>query len=105
MVMTRANEVIDISDDDENDVLPIQEHIWKQTLFKALNAIQAERELVSLNSYQEFVNPGLKIRGRQLVPLPLTDHYAEVIKDCAVRFRVLTMRLEIRGSLTTRSSS
>ncbi|CAJ0548767.1 Ff.00g023800.m01.CDS01 [Fusarium sp. VM40] len=80
MAMTRANEVIDISDDDENDVLPIQEHIWKQTLFKALNAIQAERELVALNNYQEFVNPGLKIRGRQLIPLPLTDHYAEVIK-------------------------
>lgn len=80
MAMTRANEVIDISDDDENDVLPIQEHIWKQTLFKALNGIQAERELVALNRYQEFVNPGLKIRGRQLIPLPLTDHYAEVIK-------------------------
>lgn len=80
MVMTSANEVIDISDDDENDVLPIQEHVWKQTLFKTLNAIQAERELVSLNSYQEFVNPGLEIRGRPLIPLPLTDHYAEVIK-------------------------
>ncbi|KAM0223903.1 hypothetical protein ACHAPA_005351 [Fusarium lateritium] len=80
MVMTRANEVIDISDDEENDVLPIQEHIWKQTLFKTLNAIQAERELVSLNSYQEFVNPGLKIQARQLIPLPLTEHYAEVIK-------------------------
>jgi hypothetical protein len=80
MVMTGANEVIDISDDDENDVLPIQEHIWKQTLFKTLNAIQAERELVSWNSYQEFVNPGLKIRGRPLIPLPLTGHYVEVIK-------------------------
>ncbi|KAM0344340.1 hypothetical protein ACHAPU_007698 [Fusarium lateritium] len=78
--MARTNEVIDISDDDDNAVPPIQEHIWKQTLFNALNAIKADRKLVSFNSYQEFVNPGLKVRGHQTVPLPLTDHYAEVIK-------------------------
>ncbi|KAF5669023.1 2OG-Fe(II) oxygenase [Fusarium heterosporum] len=78
--MARINEVIDISDDDDNVVPPIQEHIWKQTLFNALNAIKADRKLVSFNRYQEFVNPGLKFRGHQVVPLPLTDHYVEVIK-------------------------
>ncbi|KAF4994982.1 hypothetical protein FGRMN_5429 [Fusarium graminum] len=78
--MARINEVIDISDDDDNAVPPIQEHIWKQTLFNALNAIKADKKLVSFNRYQEFVSPGLKFRGHQVVPLPLTADYAEVIK-------------------------
>ncbi|KAF9777670.1 hypothetical protein IL306_004346 [Fusarium sp. DS 682] len=80
MVMSHPQEVIEISDDEDNDAPQIKESEWKKRLFASLNAIQAERKFVAFKSYQEFVNPGLKIRGHQVIPLPLTDHYAEIIK-------------------------
>jgi hypothetical protein len=78
--MLQPQDVIEISDDDDGDAPQIKESEWKKKLFASLNAIQAERKLISFRSYQEFVNPGLKIGGQQTIPLPLTDHYAEVIK-------------------------
>ncbi|KAF4954790.1 hypothetical protein FGADI_5088 [Fusarium gaditjirri] len=78
--MLQPQHVIEISDDDDDDAPEIEESEWKKKLFASLNAIQAERNLVSFRSYQVFVNPGLKIGGQQIIPLPLTDHYAEIIK-------------------------
>ncbi|KAF5536783.1 hypothetical protein FPHYL_12891 [Fusarium phyllophilum] len=79
--MLQPQHVIEISDDDVDDAPEIEESEWKKKLFASLNAIQAEPKLVSFRSYQEFVNPGLKIGGQQRIPLPLTDHYAEIIKE------------------------
>ncbi|KAI1043992.1 hypothetical protein LB505_010856 [Fusarium chuoi] len=79
--MLQPQHVIEISDDDDDDAPEIEESEWKKRLFASLNAIQAEPRLVSFRSYQEFVNPGLKIGGQQIIPLPLTDHYADIIKE------------------------
>ncbi|KAF5645534.1 hypothetical protein F52700_2097 [Fusarium sp. NRRL 52700] len=79
--MLQPQHVIEISDDDDDDAPEIEESEWKKKLFASLNAIQAEPNLVSFRGYQEFVNPGLKIGGRQIIPLPLTDHYAGIIKE------------------------
>ncbi|KAF5532344.1 hypothetical protein FNAPI_12969 [Fusarium napiforme] len=79
--MLQPQHVIEISDDDDDDAPEIEESEWKKKLFASLNAIQAEPKLVSFKSYQEFVNPGLKIGGQQIIPLPLTDHYADIIKE------------------------
>ncbi|KAG5808979.1 hypothetical protein H9Q71_006567 [Fusarium xylarioides] len=79
--MLQPQHAIEISDDDDDDVPEIEESEWKKKLFASLNAIQAEPKLVSFRSYQEFVNPGLKIGGQQRIPLPLTDHYADIIKE------------------------
>ncbi|QGI60785.1 hypothetical protein CEK26_004756 [Fusarium fujikuroi] len=79
--MLQPQHVIEISDDDDDDAPEIEESEWKKKLFASLNAIQAEPRLVSFRSYHEFVNPGLKIGGQQIIPLPLTDHYADIIKE------------------------
>ncbi|KAF5638530.1 hypothetical protein F25303_7645 [Fusarium sp. NRRL 25303] len=79
--MIQPQHVIEISDDDDDDAPEIEESEWKKKLFASLNAIQAEPRLVSFRSYHEFVNPGLKIGGQQIIPLPLTDHYADIIKE------------------------
>ncbi|KAF5608726.1 uncharacterized protein FSUBG_4395 [Fusarium subglutinans] len=79
--MLQPQHVIEISDDDDDDASEIEETDWKKKLFASLNAIQAEPKLVCFRSYQEFVNPGLKIGGQQIIPLPLTDHYADIIKQ------------------------
>ncbi|PNP85664.1 hypothetical protein FNYG_00720 [Fusarium nygamai] len=79
--MLQPQHVIEISDDDDDDAPEIEESEWKKKLFASLNAIQAEPKLVSFKSYQEFVNPGLKIGGQQIIPLPLTVHYADIIKE------------------------
>ncbi|KAF4454131.1 hypothetical protein F53441_3317 [Fusarium austroafricanum] len=63
--MVHSHAVIEISDDDDGTT--------KMTEGRAQNRI--------LKSYQEFANPSLKIQGHQTIPLPLTDHYAEVIKS------------------------
>ncbi|EWG42053.1 hypothetical protein FVEG_04002 [Fusarium verticillioides 7600] len=82
--MLQPQHVIEISgddDDDDDDAPEIEESEWKKKLFASVNAIQAEPKLVSFKSYQEFVNPGLKIGGQQIIPLPLTDHYTDIIKE------------------------
>ncbi|KAF5535448.1 2OG-Fe(II) oxygenase [Fusarium mexicanum] len=79
--MLQPQPVIEISDDDDDDASGIEETDWKKKLFASLNAIQAEPKLVCFRSYQEFVNPGLKIGGQQIIPLPLTYHYADIIKE------------------------
>ncbi|KAF4957882.1 hypothetical protein FSARC_11146 [Fusarium sarcochroum] len=58
---------------------------WKQSLFETLNAIQPAGRIAS-NSYQLFINPGLRIEGHPIVPLPLTEYYAQAIKQlCNIR--------------------
>ncbi|KAF5233520.1 hypothetical protein FANTH_12527 [Fusarium anthophilum] len=79
--MLQPQHVIEISDDDDDDASEIEEIDWKKKLFASPNAIQAEPKLVCFRSYQEFVNPGLKIGGQQIIPLPLTDYYADIIKE------------------------
>ncbi|KAF5021733.1 hypothetical protein F66182_6234 [Fusarium sp. NRRL 66182] len=73
-------EVVEIVDDSDNETPATPPQTWKQTLFETLNAIQSTGNIASFSTYQLFINPGIKIHGHSIVPLPLTDHYAEVIK-------------------------
>lgn len=72
--------VIEIIDDSDNDAPRVSVGEWKRRLFEYLNSIHEIGGIATFKRYPSFINPGLKIEGGPIVPLPLNEQAAEAIK-------------------------
>ncbi|KAF4471785.1 hypothetical protein FALBO_1295 [Fusarium albosuccineum] len=79
--MANPYSAIEISDDSDNEQPRGEIVEWMQALYKTLGAIQTKGKIATFKHYQLFINPGLRIEGHSVVPLPLTEPYAEAIKS------------------------
>ncbi|KAF4987491.1 hypothetical protein FDECE_15411 [Fusarium decemcellulare] len=79
--MANPYSAIEISDDSDNEQPRGEIVEWMQALYKTLGAIQTKGKIGTFKHYQLFINPGLRIEGHSVVPLPLTEPYAQAIKS------------------------
>ncbi|CAM1506359.1 Fc.00g060000.m01.CDS01 [Cosmosporella sp. VM-42] len=54
---------------------------WKDRLRECLDAVVSAGQITSFQRYTNFTNPGLKIEGHPVIPLPLTEPIAQTIKS------------------------
>ncbi|KAJ4131691.1 hypothetical protein NW768_005885 [Fusarium equiseti] len=64
--------VVEISDDEDEDD--------DDVLLQALNSIESTGNIATFNHYPAFPNPGLTIGDENLIPLPLKEDDAQIIK-------------------------
>ncbi|KAJ4311613.1 hypothetical protein N0V84_010361 [Fusarium piperis] len=77
--------VIEIIDDSDNDAPQVSVGEWKRRLFEYLNSIQEIGGIATFKRYPSFINPGLKVEGNPIVPLPLNEQAALAIKGLCRR--------------------
>ncbi|KAJ4266459.1 hypothetical protein NW762_004443 [Fusarium torreyae] len=74
-------EVSDDSSDESSDNSSGAEVGWEGKLLRALNSIESTGKIATFNRYSSFINPGLKLKGNRLIPLPLQGDDAQAIKS------------------------
>ncbi|KAM6520735.1 hypothetical protein FSOLCH5_005515 [Fusarium solani] len=73
--------VIEIPDDSDSEAPRVSVGEWKRRLFESLSNIQQIGGIATFKRYPSFINPGLKIEGNPIVPLPLNEQAAQDIKS------------------------
>lgn len=73
--------VIEIPDDSDSEAPRASVGEWKRRLFESLSNIQQIGGIATFKHYPSFINPGLKIEGNPIVPLPINEQAAQDIKS------------------------
>ncbi|KAM0426260.1 hypothetical protein ACHAPT_008613 [Fusarium lateritium] len=83
--MSGAPVFIDLTDDGDPDFSQASLDEWKSSLFESLSSIQRIGGIATFNRYKSIINPGLKIKGNPIIPLPINEQAAQTIKSLCHR--------------------
>ncbi|KAM0562745.1 hypothetical protein ACHAPJ_001585 [Fusarium lateritium] len=58
-----------------------EEDSWVSQLAQTIDSVESAGEIATFQRFSTFVNPGLKVQGNHLVPLPLNEDNARTLKN------------------------